>query len=101
MAYCGPRGIPLTTFLSWADSDQDAALQWQVHESRRCPSCGTHPDVWDPAEGGDRFALTAEPFVCRGCERLEQLQGSDAIPQDVKGMHLRLVPRQPHEHEHD
>jgi len=44
MAYCGPRGIPLSTFLAWDDESQDAALTWARHEAMRCPSCGAHPD---------------------------------------------------------
>jgi hypothetical protein len=44
MRYCGPRGIPLSTFLSWPRADQDAALTWQAHEAERCPGCGRHPD---------------------------------------------------------
>lgn len=91
MAYCGPRGIPLSRFLDWPQADQDAALLWQAHEARRCSSCGTHPDVWDPDAGGDRNALVAEPHFCRGCERLEQLRGSDVIDPNAKGVHLRLV----------
>lgn len=44
MGYCGPRGIPLSTFLDWPQTDQDAALEWAGYEARRCQSCGTHPD---------------------------------------------------------
>lgn len=95
MAYCGPRGIPLSTFLAWPEDDQNAALMWQAYEARRCGSCGTHPDVWDPEAGGDPMALAPEPYHCRGCERLEQLRDSDAVDPHAKGIHLRLVPRRP------
>lgn len=44
MRYCGPRGIPLSSFLGWPQEDQDAALAWQAHEAERCPGCGRHPD---------------------------------------------------------
>ncbi|MCR6703155.1 MAG: hypothetical protein NVV66_00100 [Cellulomonas sp.] len=44
MAYVGPLGIPLSRFLAWEPSDQDAALAWRAHESRRCPA-GHHPDA--------------------------------------------------------
>jgi hypothetical protein len=91
MAYCGPKGIKLSEFLSWPDDDQAAALAWQAHEGRRCGSCGTHPDEWDPEAGGSRGAYTPEVYACRGCERLEQLRDSDAVPKGVKGLHLRLV----------
>lgn len=44
MDYCGPRGIPLETFLDWPQLSQDAALTWAGYESRRCGECGVHPD---------------------------------------------------------
>src|SRR3546814_15450534 len=44
MRYCGPKGIPLEEFLKWSQSSQDAALEWQAHEDRRCRQCGYHPD---------------------------------------------------------
>lgn len=67
MRYCGPRGIPLSTFLGWAQEDQDAALAWQAHEAERCPGCGRHPD--DPP---------SHPHVgvCPSC-RAQALQGRE------------------------
>lgn len=66
MAYCGPRGIALSTFLSWPQADQDAALEWSAHESRRCPSCGTHPDDDRPRHW--------HPQVCVGCQQKQRAQ---------------------------
>lgn len=71
MAYCGPRGIPLSVFLSWDDDDQDAALAWQAHEAGRCPSCGTHPDEWTESLGGHRDAYHGELVICPGCQQLD------------------------------
>jgi hypothetical protein len=90
MAYCGPKGIPLSAFLSWDDGDQEAALVWQGHEARRCPSCGTHPDDWDPARGGRRDAYAAEVVVCPGCRELDggRAQSGDRPPH---GAHLMLT----------
>lgn len=91
MAYCGPRGIPLSVFLSWDDQDQDAALAWQAHEARRCPSCKTHPDEWDPDTGGRRDAYTADVAVCPGCRNLDtaKANNADKVP---AGAHLILRP---------
>ena len=90
MAYCGPRGIPLSRFLDWDDGDQDAALVWQAHEARRCPSCGTHPDDWDPTKGGDRSAYAAEVVICPGCRTLDDARahGPERPPY---GAHLMLT----------
>ena len=44
MGYVGPRGKPLSEFLSWSPEDQTNALSWQAHEAARCSTCGRHPD---------------------------------------------------------
>lgn len=81
MAYVGPRGIPLSTFLSWRQSDQDAALAWASHESRRCSSCGHHPDEGEPH---------AHVTVCRGCQATQALAG-DGDVKGLQGAHVRLA----------
>jgi hypothetical protein len=69
MAYCGPRGLPLSQFLRWSHADQDAALDWQVYEAGRCRGCGTHPDEW----AGDRYAFHAHFEQCPGCKEKQRL----------------------------
>jgi hypothetical protein len=64
MAYCGPRGIALSAFLRWAQTDQDAALEWAAHEARRCSGCGTHPDDWADNPHAHHAHLSDE---CPGC----------------------------------
>lgn len=78
MAYCGPRGIPLSTFLEWDKADQDAALSWQAYEARRCPGCGTHPD-----EGPKHYHVD----VCATCVQLDKKSKSD----DAKATGAHLV----------
>jgi hypothetical protein len=67
MAYCGPRALPHSEFLAWRRSDRDKALWWVIHERQRCQSCGTRPEEWNPKQGGDLHAYTAEAVHCRGC----------------------------------
>ncbi len=86
MAYCGPRGIPLSVFLSWPEPDQQAALGWAAHEARRCGSCGTHPDDW----AGDRGAFHPEVFQCPGCVQLERQREAPDVVNGARGLHLRL-----------
>ena len=95
MAYCGPRGIPLSVFLGWPQGDQDAALAWQADQDARCATCGTHPEDWDPEAGGHRMALRPELYRCRGCERLEQLQQSSEPAEAGRGVHIRMVRNPP------
>lgn len=80
MAYCGPRGIPLSAFLSWSKDDQDAALGWAGYESRRCRGCGSHPDE------GPRHAHTDE---CPGCLKQE---AATKAARDIPGAHVHLAP---------
>jgi hypothetical protein len=82
MAYCGPRGIPLSVFLGrvaapdeseWLPEDREAALSWSAFEGRRCKHCGTHPDEWDD----DKLAYHAHLTECRGCRQLQRLSNTD------------------------
>lgn len=90
MAYCGPKGIPLSQFLSWSEPDQDAALAWQSHENRRCPGCGTHPDDWNEKKGGTRWAYHGEWFTCPGCVESQRLNESPQVRDAGRGVHVRL-----------
>lgn len=92
MAYCGPRGIPHSTFLGWRPSDQQKALAWQAFESRRCHGCGTHPDEWNPDLGGDRNAYGTDARICQGCVELQR-RHTDPDLKDVRGLHIHLVRR--------
>lgn len=92
MAYCGPRGIPLSVFLGWPQDDQDAALAWQAREATRCPGCGSHEADWDPDAGGSRTAWAADVHICQGCVQVEQQRArmDDEAPSQ-RGVHVRLT----------
>lgn len=86
MAYCGPRGIPLSVFLGrvagpgdpvWLPEDRAAALGWQAFENRRCGRCGTHPDEWSE----DQFAYHAHLTECTGCRQMQRLSATDEAKQ--------------------
>lgn len=81
MAYCGPRGIPLSVFLAWDQDDQDAALGWVTYEGRRCRSCGYHPD-----EG----AHHAHIDVCPGCVAVTNAADDEAAKAKGARTHLTL-----------
>src|SRR5688572_23759004 len=92
MAYCGPRGIPLSTFLAWSQADQDAALGWQAHEGRRCQGCGTLPEEWNETVGGDRYAYHAEIHQCEGCVNLQRARESPRVAGGhERGLQVRLA----------
>lgn len=92
MAYCGPRGLRLGEFLSWPQSDQDAALEWQSHENARDRDCGTHPEDWVGNPHAHHAHTTTQ---CPGCLRKHRLTealtkgGKEPLP---PGVHVVLSP---------
>jgi hypothetical protein len=95
MAYCGPKGIPLSQFLQWSETDQDEALAWQAWEHRRCPECGTHPEDWDERVGGSRYAYHAEVATCQGCVEKQRTEDGPQVKDHAghpkRGVHIRLA----------
>lgn len=91
MAYCGPRGIPLSAFLAWPEADQEAALAWQAHADAACPGCGTRSDDWDEAAGGHRQAWIAQAARCPGCAAVERMHEQ---VEDAPGVRVRLIRRE-------
>lgn len=90
MAYCGPRGIPLSVFLSWAEDDQQAALAWQAHEAARCRGCGTHPEDWPRDATEHRHHV--EIYRCHGCALLQQnAETAEFRDQTRRGQHLMMA----------
>lgn len=90
MAYCGPRGIPLSTFLGWPQDDQDSALLWQAHENSRCSGCGTYAHEWDPGQGGSLNAYEAHTTLCLGCAKTGAASDSDAVKASGHGVRVSL-----------
>jgi len=90
MEYCGPLGLPRSTFLAWDPDDQDAALTWSMRRMSTHAACGTRPEEWEPERGGSETAYAADVRGCRGCEVVAAAQ--DAIPKDAPaGAHVVLV----------
>lgn len=85
MAYCGPRGIELEAFLRWSPHSQEAALDWQAHEARRCKQCGVHPD--DVAEG----SFHAHLEQCKGCQARQRVSEAKEA-QDGRGVYAVTLP---------
>lgn len=90
MAYVGPRGLPLSTFLDWPQDDQDHALEWQRRERERDRHCHTPAVDWDESRGGDRDAYHVEQVHCRGCEILADYEKRN--PELGPGVSIQLVP---------
>lgn len=87
MDYCGPRGIPHSTFLGWSDLDRDKALEWFARDQSRCQGCGTPPVDWDEARGGDREAYHPTVTECQGCAIRATVEGDEKA-----GVRKTLVP---------
>jgi len=79
----------------WTQQDRDKAIWHARYKAERCPSCGTHPDDWDPDKGGDRHAYVAVQTRCAGCAALEQEQDAiaSAPGERLRGVHVVLKRR--------
>ena len=99
-----PLGIPHSVFLgrvvrpgedpAWEDLDRDKALAFTRAKAELCPGCGTHPDWWDPAKGGHRFAYIGDQRYCPGCEVLDR-EGKNRREGTEAYVHVSLRPRTP------
>lgn len=92
MSYCGPRGIPHSHFLGgpveWTPLDRHKAIWWMLREAEKCPSCGTRPAEWDPAQGGQMQPYIAVQHRCWGCVTTASAQ--DQLDEDEPGLSIRL-----------
>ncbi|MCK2214293.1 hypothetical protein MF672_010890 [Actinomadura sp. ATCC 31491] len=91
MAVCHHYRIPHSQFLSWPADDRDKAIAYYVRERSRCGTCGTRPEEWDEARGGDRHAYYAVERWCGGCAQIEAMRAS--MPGDTgRGIKISLKP---------
>lgn len=92
MAYCGPRGLALSEFLSWSLTDQDAALAWQEREKLKCPGCGVYRDEWDADLGGsgEPHPYAVDFDLCRPCAAVERGRQSPEMRSGIHGLRMRL-----------
>jgi hypothetical protein len=92
MQFCNQAGIPHSEFLSWEESDQEAAMEYELHSGERCPGCGTFPSDWLDEKGQHK---EPQPFLahtvnCLGCEALAEAR--DKIP-DKQRSHIYVFLR--------
>lgn len=91
MAYCGPLGLPHSTFLSWDRDDRDKAIVWALRKAQTCAHCGTRPDEWDPAQGGHDEAYLTELHQCWGCDAKAKAEKRNEAKLKKPGAHVVLV----------
>lgn len=86
LAYCAPRGIPHSMFLSWPGRDQDLAITWAEAQADRCPGCGVpSSDMTDPGAWRPRVR------PCLHCESTAQAR--DSIPPEHQSrVQIDLIP---------
>lgn len=91
MRYCGPRGIPYTTWLGvgdrWDEYSREAAMAWQAREDDRCPGCGQQRHEWLDENG---VVLEEPPFelvehACPSCAEKERYE-SEARDEEKQGI---------------
>ena len=94
MAVCAAYRIPHGEFLGWSALDRDKAVWWQARQSGTCQQCGTRPEEWDEAQGGDLNAYAGTVAHCRGCEVRGQMQEQfDKAPKGSfrRGSYVTLI----------
>lgn len=74
LAYCAPRGIPLSVFMGrvvypgdpqWEERDRWAAMEWLVEDRTRCSGCGFPRDECMATESPEYMV---EATRCKACE---------------------------------
>lgn len=87
---CDHYRISHSQFLSWSEDDRDKAIWMFIRERQTCQQCGTRPEEWDPAQGGDRDAYHAVVTVCRGCQERESRLDTLTDAQRGRGVYVGL-----------
>jgi hypothetical protein len=70
MAVCREYRIPHSAFLEWDELDQAKAIAFQIHESRRCGTCGILPEDWPDDAPNEDPPYEPDVKVCHGCEEM-------------------------------
>lgn len=85
-------GIFHSDFLARSQDDRDKAIWMYLRARQACSQCGTRPEEWDPAQGGDRAAYRAVAQTCRGCQEIESRMASvNAIPEAQRGHGVKVT----------
>lgn len=90
---CRAYQLRHSEFLGWSKDDRDKAIAQFVRARTTCRSCGTRPDEWSQAAGGDQYAYKAVVDRCRGCEVIQAEQENLKDKQLGHGAFVRLQPR--------
>ncbi len=92
MQFCNQVGIPHSEFLSWDETDQEAAIEYELHNAERCPHCGTFADEWldDKGRHKEPQPYIAHTVNCLGCEAIAESR--ERIP-DKQRSHIYVFLR--------
>lgn len=98
MEVCASYGIPHSQFTGagdgrWSALDRAKAVAYLAYSRSLCESCGSRPEEWDEAEGGDRFAYITETHRCIGCELIAMEQEQVPDGPEGRGVKVGLRPR--------
>jgi hypothetical protein len=77
---------------TWSDLDRRKALAYEEYLRRVCPSCGTRPEEWDEAVGGDEDAYRATTHRCIGCQLIADKQKTVPAGDEGHGVKVALIP---------
>jgi hypothetical protein len=81
---------------TWSDLDRRKALAYEEYRRSVCPQCGTRPEEWDEAAGGDEDAYRAITHRCVGCQLLADKQKTVPDDDEGHGVKVLLIPTSVH-----
>lgn len=100
LAYCAPRGIPLSVFLGrvvnpgeaqWLERDTVLALEWAAAESRRCSGCGQNLDETTVDDSDELYdAVGVACGACKAIHRASQIAAGRDDLDPLAGMRYRV-----------
>ncbi|MEU5742076.1 hypothetical protein ABZ784_29295 [Streptomyces tendae] len=101
MELCRQYGIPHSHYRghgdgTWTDLDRRKARAYETYLKQVCPTCGTRPDEWDEAAGGDEDAYRATTHRCIGCQILADRQKEIPDGDEGHGVKVLLIPTSIH-----
>lgn len=101
MELCNQWGMPHSQFKgrgdgTWSDLDRRKALAHADYQRHLCTSCGTRPEEWDEALGGDEDAYRATTHRCIGCQLIADKQKDVPDGDEGHGVKVLLIPTSVH-----
>jgi len=100
LAYCAPRGIPLSVFLGrvvwaghpqWTQRDAQAAVLWEIEQNSRCSGCGRprSESMVDEKDAPDYKVTVTKCWACEARDAKLKEQQEEGV--SSSGLYLSVA----------